>query len=109
MGDAEPRLFADDRGVWREDRRGDPSGIAWDEVYRVTGHKLDGVTEVYTCIVLDWQYGEFVELYHHWPGFAQVIATITTRLSGIAPDWFERVESLSADEPPVEVWRRPEP
>ncbi len=59
-------------------------------------------------MVRDWEYGEFVELYHDWPGFGQVVAAITERLPGIAPDWFERVEALGMGDPPVEVWRRAE-
>ena len=52
-GTANPRLFADDRGVWWERTRGSPFGIAWDEIHCVSGHKLDGATEVYTCVALD--------------------------------------------------------
>jgi hypothetical protein len=106
---SQPRLFADDRGVWREDKPGQPSGITWDEVYCVSGHKLDGVTEVYTCVVLDWEYGEFVELYDQWPGFEQVVAAITERLPGIAPDWFAQVLALGTSDPPLQVWHRAEP
>jgi hypothetical protein len=109
MAEAEPRLFADDRGVWREDTPGQPSGIPWDEVYRVTGYRLDGFPEVYTCVVLDWEYGEFVELYDHWPGFGQVAAAITERLPGIAPDWLARLEAQGTHDPSVELWRRAEP
>lgn len=109
MGIVEPKLFADDRGVWREDKPGRPFGIAWDEVYRVSGHKLDGITEIYTCVVLDWEYGEFVELYHNWSGFAQVVDALTRRLPGIAPDWFERIEALGLGDSPFEVWRRVQP
>jgi hypothetical protein len=46
----EPRLFADSEGVWRQDS-GKPFGIRWEEIYRVTGYKLDCVTEVDTCLV----------------------------------------------------------
>jgi hypothetical protein len=109
LGDPRPRLFADDRGVWQEDKPGQLSGIAWDEVYCVSGHKLDRVTEVYTCVVMDWEYGEFVELYYDCPGFEQVVGAITERLPGIAPNWFEQVEALGTGDPPVEVWRRTEP
>jgi hypothetical protein len=88
MADAEPRLFADDRGVWRESIPGRPSGIEWGEIYCVSGHKLDGITEISTCVVLDFEYGGFIELYDCWPGFQQVIAAITERLAGIGSDWF---------------------
>lgn len=100
------RLFADERGVWREQTPGRPSGIEWNEVYRVSGHKIDGVTEVYTCVVLDFEYGEFIEFYEQWPGFNQVIAAITQRLPGIDPDWFQKITYLGVADPPIDVWRR---
>ena len=106
MGVAEPRLFADARGVWRENAPGSPIGVAWDEVDGVSAHKLDGFTDVFTCIVIDWENGEFIELYHHWPGFGQVVAAITARLPGINPNWFEQVELLGTHDPSVQVWRR---
>jgi hypothetical protein len=106
MAGAKPRLFADERGVWREDTPGRPSGIEWGEINHVSGHKLDGITEVYTCVVLDFEYGEFIELYHDWPGFGQVVEAITARLPGIAPDWFQQVEQRSVADPPIEMWRR---
>jgi hypothetical protein len=108
MADATPRQFADDCGVWHESIPGYRSGIEWGEVYSVSGHKLDAVTEVYTCIVLDFEFGEFVEFYDCRPGFQQVVAAITKRLPGISPGWFERVERLGVKEPPLEVWCRAE-
>jgi hypothetical protein len=101
-----PRLYADERGIWREDTPGRAFGINWGDVYAVSGHKLDGVTEVYTCVVLDYDYGVFIELYHDWPGFPEVVAAITSHLPGIAPDWFSRIEQLKVDDPPLHVWRR---
>ena len=49
----DPKLFADERGVWREDDPGHPFGIDWDEIECVGGYKLDVITEVYTVIELD--------------------------------------------------------
>lgn len=106
MATTDPRLFADERGVWSERTPGHRSGIEWNEVYRVSGHKLDGVTEVYTCVVLDFEYGEFIEFCEQWPGFNQVVAAITHRLPGIDPDWFQRVTQLGVADPPIDVWRR---
>ncbi len=92
MSDVDPRLFADGRGVWRESIPGRPSGIEWGDVYRVSGHKLDGVSKIYTCVVLDFEYGKFIELYHDWSGFRQVVAAISEQLPGICPDWISPVE-----------------
>jgi hypothetical protein len=105
VSDTGPRLFVDERGVWRTDK-GRLTGIEWDEVYRVTGYKLDGVTEVYTCANLDWEYGEFIELYHDWPGFQQVVSEIAARLVGIDTNWFQKIEQLNINDPPAEVWCR---
>lgn len=106
MANSKPRLFADGRGVWREQTLGRPSGIEWEEVYRVSGHKLDGITEIFTCVALDFEYGEFIELNDNWPGFVEVIAAITKRLPDINPDWFQTIEQLAAGDPAVHVWRR---
>ena len=103
---SDPRVFADARGVWRESTPGLTSGIKWEEVYKIGGHKLDGVTEVYTCVVLDFEFGEFIELYDCWPGFEQVITAITDRMPGLDRNWFEAVDRLSAADPPIEIWRR---
>ena len=105
-GTVNPRLFADDQGVWWERTRGSPFGIAWDEIHCVSGHKLDGATEVYTCVALDTAYGEYVELYPDWPGFGQVVAATTERLPGISAGRFERVETLGIHDPPTDVWHR---
>ena len=101
-----PILFADARGVWYEQTPGHRSGIAWNDVYRIAGYKLDGITTIYTCVVLDFEYGEFIELYHPRPGFGQVIAAITERFPGITPDWFQKVDQLGVGDPPIEVWHR---
>jgi hypothetical protein len=106
MGGACPRLFADERGVWCEARPGQPYGIEWDEIVSVGGHKLDGVTEAYTVVELDFDYGEFVELQADSPGFSQVVHAITARLPGIAADWFQQIERLQLRESPITVWRR---
>jgi hypothetical protein len=101
-----PTLFADARGVWFDLTPGRPSGIEWSEVYRITGYKLDGITITYTCVVLDFDYGGFIEMYHDWPGFAQVIAAITERMPGINPDWFQKIDQPGVGDPTVEVWHR---
>lgn len=101
-----PMLSADDRGVWCESKPGTRFGIAWDEIYTVAGFKLDGISEVYNGVYLDFEYGEFIELYRDWPGFAQVVEAITARLPGIRPDWWQDVERLGIGEPPRVVWQR---
>lgn len=106
MSGEAPRVYADERGVWRQDQSGNLYGIAWEEIYSVAGYKLDGVTAHFTCLELDFEYGEFIELYHDWPGFEQVVEAITARLPGISADWFQQVQRLQVSEAPRTVWSR---
>ena len=101
-----PFLYADERGVWREDRPGSPFGILWDEIYRLSGGKLDGQDEIYTILALDWEYGEYLELNDRWEGFDQVVQALTERLPGIDPDWFDTIEALRADDEARVIWQR---
>jgi hypothetical protein len=48
-----PRLHADDRGVWREDKPDRLFGIEWSEIVSVVAYRLDGITDVYTIVELD--------------------------------------------------------
>jgi hypothetical protein len=100
-----PRLFADARGVWREDKPGHPFGIEWGEIVAVGGHTLDGITEVYTVVELDFEYGEYVELNADERGFAEVVQAITARLPGIRSGWFQEIERLGVGDPPITVWK----
>jgi hypothetical protein len=106
MSRERPHLFADATGVWREDGPGQRSGFLWEEIYAVSGHKHDDMTQIHAVVVLDHENGHFLELYPDWPGFAQVAARMTDRLMGIAPDWLEQVEQLDTDAPPLQVWQR---
>src|SRR5438128_1538060 len=106
MPDALPRLFADESGVWREDKPGFPSGIYWHEISGIGGYKLDGITEVYTVIELDHPSGHWIELHADWPGFGPVVDAITRKLPGIRPSWLEEINALEVRAPAITVWRR---
>lgn len=110
MADDFPRVFADDRGVWRQDEPvGEPWGIAWDEIVDVTGAKLDTPIGVYTYIELAFEFGKWVELYADWLGFPDVVRAITARLPGISPTWFDDIDRLGPRQAPLTVWQRTEP
>jgi hypothetical protein len=109
MVNASPRLYADDRGVWREDRPGQPFGIEWGEIAGVGGYRLDGVTEVYTVVELDFDSGEWLELHADWPGFSAVTHAIAARLPSIPEGWFAEIERRQPGDAPITVWRRAEP
>lgn len=97
-------LFADNKGVWRLAASGEPFGIEWGEIASVSGYRLNGITEVYTCIMLDFVYGDFFEFDDTMTGFSQVIGGITQHLPGISRDWFEQVTRLSINDNPLTVW-----
>src|SRR5262249_5802951 len=100
MREVDPILFADDLGVWRRSPSGYRSGIEWDEIYRVSGYKLDGITEAYTVLEVDFEYGEFIEFNHIWAGFNEIVTALTARLPGISPGWFEQIEKLQPRDDP---------
>ncbi|MDY3560594.1 hypothetical protein R5W23_001839 [Gemmata sp. JC673] len=105
-----PRVFADGRGVWRQEEPGqEPWGIAWDEIVCVTGAKLDVVDAVYTYLELAFEFGKWVEVYADWVGFPEVVRAITERLPGIRSSWYEEIERLEPRQAPLTVWWRAEP
>jgi hypothetical protein len=106
MSRERPHLLADATGVWREDMPGQRFGFLWEEIYAVSGHKLDDMTRIHAVVVLGHENGHFLELYPDCPGFEQVASRMTDRLMGIAPDWLEQVEQLDTDAPPLQVWQR---
>ena len=101
-----PRLYADDRGVWREDQPGHPFGIEWGDIYRVGGYKLDCVDEVDTVLELDFEYGHFIELNSTWAGFESVVNALKINLDGLDPRRFDQLEASEPSDGPVEVWER---
>ena len=87
-----PQLFADERGIWREDAPGRRFGIEWSDIFRLSGYRLDGIDKEPVCVELDFEYGHFFELLSDWPGFQNVIAAISERLPGLCSNWFEDIE-----------------
>ena len=106
MVGSRPRLFADHRGVWREDKLGHPFGIEWDEIIRIGGYKLDGYTELFTVLELDDPSGHFIQMHADWPGFAQVVHAISIRIPAIGSNWMDAINNLEADSSPITVWHR---
>jgi len=102
------RVWADEDGVWREDRPGFPFGIRWDEIHAVSGYKVDVIEEVDTIVELDTESGEFFELNSSVDGFDEVAKSITARLEGIDPRWLDSILRLSPEDEPVQVWPRDE-
>jgi hypothetical protein len=106
MTEREPTLYADERGVWREDTPGRPFGFEWSAIVEVLGYKLDAVTEVYTVVDLLEETGHCLELFHHWRGFKEVMDALGARLPGLRPTWFAEIAQLGVADPALEVWQR---
>jgi len=104
----ERTAFADERGVWTMGATGKPFGIEWDEIVCVSGSKLDGITEIYSCVALDFEYGEYFELDDAMPGFSAVVNAITEHIPGIPADWFDQIQRLSVNDDPLDVWKKSE-
>lgn len=103
----DPQLVADASGVWQSNgsRR---SGYAWDEIYRIGGHKLDAITHIITVVTLDTEYGEYMELLGDSEGFDDVIRAITLQIPHLSADWFEQIQAIELGST-IEVWKRMEP
>ena len=101
-----PNIFADNRGVWCSDQSENIAGIRWDEVYRISGYKLDTIDQVDTIIELDFEYGEFVELNSEFPGFLAAVEQFSRYISHLPMDWFLRIQQLDKEDEPVVVWQR---
>lgn len=101
-----PNLYADQVGVWRDDGKGQPSGIPWDEVYRVAVVCIDTITRNDLILTLDWDYGHYLELNDEWPGFWEVATAITMRLPGVEAQWINQAKDLKPGGV-IEIWKRP--
>ena len=108
MGVEDYRVFADATGVWQQAASQEPFGILWDEIVEVSGYNIDGVTEIHTLVVLEYEYGEQFEFHDQQPGFEDTVAAMSDRLPGIDRGWLERVRAAGLDDPSVVVWSRPD-
>jgi hypothetical protein len=103
---ADPKLYADTRGVWREDKLGHPFGLEWHEICRISGYKSEDYSEVNTVLELDLVFGEFLELNSSWDGFDQIVAAICERIEGLQARRFKELEALTADDDAIIIWER---
>lgn len=83
MSSERSRVWADALGVWREDRPGAVFGIRWDELSRLSAYALDGIDEVTTVLVLDVEYGEYVEIGDRSIGFHELVLALDSRFTGV--------------------------
>ncbi len=101
----EMKIHSSTSGVWCTDNRGNRSGIEWDEIYAVSGGKVDLITSEIISIDIDYEDGEFLTLNSDFLGFDEVIPAITEHLPGISPLWLSKIKELEIGQTLV-VWRR---
>ena len=101
-----PRMYADDRGIWREDKPGHPYGLEWKEVCRIVGYKIEGFEEVSMVLELDLVFGEFLELNSSWSGFGQVVEAIIDRLGEATRERFQELDALSEDDDTIVIYKK---
>ncbi|MCC2672341.1 MAG: hypothetical protein K0Q72_4813 [Armatimonadetes bacterium] len=106
MAEEKYRVFADERGVWREEPGRPAYGIDWDDITEVSAHKLDAMFEVCTIYTLEHPSGDSLEFNGTDEGAADVVAAIAGRLPGISADWGAQVDALSPDDDILTVWRQ---
>jgi hypothetical protein len=102
----DPEIAADEEGVWVSPAPGRRYGIRWEEIHRVNGYQQDLADDAEVCVELDFEYGEFVQLYAGWAGFGEAARAMAARLPGLDAGWLGRVEALGVEDEPLEVWRR---
>ncbi|MBX9681246.1 MAG: hypothetical protein K2X38_21020 [Gemmataceae bacterium] len=101
-----PTLTADAEGVWFDDGPNRRLGIAWGDICRISGYKLDAKVRVLIVVALDRDNGEFFELMDDWSGFEDVTRIISDHVPEIDSAWIDRIRSLDVEHPGVVVWQR---
>jgi len=108
MTDGKSRVWADEVGLWREDRPGVRFGIEWADVHSISVSKLAPIDEVFTILQLDWSFGEYIELGDYSAGFEAVVEAVANRFVGLE----DRLKASIANVQPGEtlvVWTREAP
>jgi hypothetical protein len=101
-----PRISTDTEGVWRIDESGNKYGIRWNEIHRISGYKLDVITQVDTVIELDFEFGEFLELNSEFPGFFSAVKQFSSYIPNLPDHWFSLIDQLNAEQDALVVWQR---
>jgi hypothetical protein len=105
MTERNPKLFADESGVWC-DMHGNITGIKWNEISEINGYKIDCKTEICVVIELGFEFGEYLELYSDGENFRQLVDKISTMIPDISPYWFQAIDKSQVGDSPVIVWSR---
>ncbi|MBN8241366.1 hypothetical protein JF541_19610 [Marinobacter hydrocarbonoclasticus] len=108
---AEPIIFVDDKGVWRQDRVGDRKyGIAFDEIDSIyIGRMFAGEDEAGNdifdeVVCLDFEFGEYIEIYSCWPGYDLALSELAKRYSELRDKYSSAKEKLVSSDEMFELW-----
>jgi hypothetical protein len=108
---AAPQTFiVDDQGVWSVAPPGVRTGIKWSEVYRASACLCDLKSgRVGICVTLDFEWGEFVEVWDSKAGFKALVEAIKLRLPGVKRSWIDELTNLDPAAPPRILYQRRPP
>ncbi|VTU02664.1 Uncharacterized protein OS=Lysobacter capsici AZ78 GN=AZ78_04850 PE=4 SV=1 [Gemmataceae bacterium] len=99
------RVYSDSKGIYWDFGNGQLHVHEWAAVRGLTVSKVDAATPAITVLELIFDWGH-ADLTDGIPGFADVVAQMSTHLPGLAEEWFQVVEQLPPDGPTVSVWHR---
>jgi hypothetical protein len=95
-----PRLIADDRGVWRENKAGERFGQPWDGIWRILGRRLVGTPGAIEVELTGT--GTGLVFQSDCQGFADVVEAIAARLPNLEAGWPDKLGRLP---PGHALWR----
>ena len=101
-----PRVYADDRGLWREDEPGKAHCIKWKQISRIDAYirdEADGSPAVLE-IALDGR--RYFGLDSTMPGFDEVVEAISRAMPGIDPQFPQAIRDLDPNDDALTLWKR---
>lgn len=106
MNPQNPRLYADPRGVWRDDGAGRVHGIRWNDIDEIDGYVIDSAERKLVFVELGTAAGERLELRTDWPGYREVATALAVHLPGLDVEALHRLEQTRSEDPPTILWWR---
>ncbi|MEH6414638.1 hypothetical protein [Pseudomonas sp. CGJS7] len=100
----DPRLYADPRGVWRDDGAGRVHGIRWHDIDGIDGYAIDAIDRKLVFVELGTAAGERLELRTDWPGYREVATALSVHLPGLDVEALRRLEQARPEDPPAVLW-----
>ncbi|WP_064748498.1 hypothetical protein [Lysobacter antibioticus] len=101
-----PRLYADPRGVWRDDGVGRIHGVRWNEIDGVDAYAIDADGTRQVFVELGTAAGHRLELPIDWPGYREVATALSLRLAGLRLETLLGAGQLRPEDPPAVLWWR---